>query len=1242
MDFYRICESSAKNDVLEVYPDFQVCRSRDIMIRGKSFYAIWDESRGLWSTDEYDAQRLLDADLESYAADARRRNNGTVRVRYMGNFSSGSWAMFRKWQSNISDNARELDSSLTFDNTPVRKEDYASKRLPYSLEPGDYSAYEELISTLYDPEEREKLEWSIGAIVSGDSKDIQKFVVLYGAAGAGKSTILNIIEKLFEGYTVPFEAKALVGSNNQFALEAFRSNPLVAIQHDGDLSRIEDNTKLNSLVSHEVMVVNEKYKTPYAARANAFLFMGTNRPVKITDAKSGIIRRLIDVSPSGRRIPHARYFELMSAIDTELGAIASHCLEVYRARGRNYYDGYKPVNMMHRTDVFYNFVEDSFVEFSGPDGITLTRAYDMYKAYCEATLVEYKMPRHVFREELKNYFEHFEERARVGGERVRNHYSGFLKSKFNTAERVPEPVEEYKITLDRDSDILDRLLADCPAQYANENGTPSMRWANVTTTLKDLDTRRLHFVQVPEDHVVIDFDLKDEKGGKDAALNLEAASEWPPTYAEYSRSGAGIHLHYTASGSLECLASEYAPGIEVKIYRGSSALRRVRLANNGRGVSRISTEALPHKEARVINHKRVGSDKALRELVERNLRKEIHPGTKPSVDFIKKVLDDAYDDGLQYDLTEMRPRVLAFAANSSHQAAYCISQVSKMKFSSDHDIEDYQDSASDGGSDPLVFFDVEVFPNLFVVCWKQQGGETVRMVNPKPSEIETLLGSRLVGFNCRRYDNHILYAAYMGYSNEALFKLSQSIVGGDRNAFFPEAYNVSYTDVWDFSSKKQSLKKWEIELGLPHKELGLPWEDPVEPTMWERVAEYCGNDVLATEAVFTHLSADWEARKVLSMISGLPVNSSTNSHTARIIFGTDKSPQAQFVYTDLSELFPGYKYSFGKSSYRGEDPSEGGYVYSEPGIHRNVALLDVESMHPTSIERLNLFGPYTKRFSELKSARVAIKHGDMGKVSTALDGAFKPYLDDGGDAGALSHALKIVINSVYGLTAARFENKFRDPRNVDNIVAKRGALFMIDLKHFIQENGYQVVHIKTDSVKIADADEKIISEVQAFGQSYGYKLEHEATYDVIGLVNDAVYVAHDEDGWHATGAQFLHPVVFKSLFSNEEIVLEDYFETKSVTTALYLEYGDEENPDRVFVGRVGRFAPVLSGGGRLVREKDGKFYAAGGTKGHAWALSDAVRSVAQIDMSYSQKLVDAARAAFDNYGGYDELIRDTR
>lgn len=1246
MDFFRIREREVqrgKQTILEIYPDFVVGRSKDLMVRAKNFYAVWDEDLGLWNTDEYRVQELVDQELESYSKRRKDEYQGKIVVKSLRDFSNGGWKQFRSYLQNVSDNAHQLDNDLAWSNTEVKKKDYVSKRLDYPLEPGDYSAWIELMSVLYEPEELQKLEWAIGSIVSGDAKDIQKFVVLYGAAGTGKSTVINIVQKLFKGYYTTFEAKALTTQSNAFSTEMFKSNPLVAIQHDGDLSRIEDNTKLNSIISHEEMTINEKNKPMYTARLNSFLFMGTNKPVRITDAKSGIIRRLIDVRPTGHRVSPKHYHVLMSQIGFELGAIASHCLDVYRNLGKDFYSAYVPVGMMMQTDVFFNYVEAYFDVFNEQEYTTLQQAWDLYKEYCTEALIEYKLPRYQFREELKNYFDTYEDRARIDDQQKRNVYIGFDKTRFGLAPPVEEP-PVISLVLDQTESLLDEFLADQPAQYSTKDGIPERKWADVTTVLHDLDTRREHYVRVDPSHIVIDFDLRGEDGSKSAERNLEAASQWPPTYAEFSKSGSGVHLHYIWDGDCapEDLGRVYAEGIEIKVYTGQSALRRRLTVCNSVPVATISS-GLPVKEAKpVIDEKVVKSEKGLRDLIERNLRKEIHPGTKPSVDFIYKILEDAYLSGLPYDLTDLRPRVMSFAAKSTHQAAYCLGVVAKMKFKG----EERDNVEVKPDDDRLVFFDVEVFPNLFVVVWKFDGEENkcVRMINPTSQEVEDLFKFKLVGFNNRRYDNHILYGRYMGYSNEELYKLSQRMIDKSKNASFLEAYNLSYTDIYDFSSKKQSLKKFQIELGIHHQELGLPWDEPVETDMWDRVAEYCENDVVSTEATFHSRKADFEARQILASLSGLTVNDTTQKHAARIIFGKEKHPQDHFIYTDLSKLFPGYSFDAGKSSYRGEEVGEGGYVYSEPGIYRNVALLDVASMHPNSIRALQAFGDYTKNFTDILDARVAIKHGDFERARTMLRGALSPYLREGEDGADLAYALKIVINIVYGLTSASFDNPFRDPRNKDNIVAKRGALFMIDLKHFVQDKGFTVAHIKTDSIKIPDATPEIIEEVIQFGKRYGYDFEHEATYDRMCLVNDAVYIAHDQKGWHATGTQFAVPYVFKTLFSHEDITFDDLCELKTVTTSMFLHFGeDEDHGTYQFIGRAGSFCPILPGrgGGTLLREKEGKYYAVGGTKGYYWLEAEAVKALGQeadIDRSYYDKLVDEAVATIGQYGDAKEFI----
>lgn len=1347
LDFIKIKEKSTKIG-LEIYPAFIIKSSfDDLMIRGGDFYAVWNDYTQLWSTDEGVLINLIDSELEQYAKNYETRT-GTkpARVCYLWDSDSGSIDRWHKYcQKQLRDNYHSLDETITFANTETTKKNYISKRLKYPLKKGPTDAYDEIIGTLYSDEERHKLEWAIGAIVTGNSKNIQKFIVMYGAPGTGKSTILNIVQDMFDGYYAVFDAKVLGSSSNAFALEAFKANPLIAIQHDGDLSRIEDNTRLNSVVSHEEMTVNEKFKSTYVNRFNSFLFMGTNKPVKITDAKSGLLRRLIDVSPTGNKIPTKRYDILMNQVKFELGAIAYHCKYVY-LENPDAYNNYVPTSMMGASNDFYNYVLDSYDIFKRQNSTTLKAAYEMYKAYCDDSNVKYPLSKLLFKEELKNYFATFNERALLDqGERVRNYYEGFKLDKFiysgDKLEKIPEPILELNCT----ESLLDEYCADCQAQYGNEDEKPTFKWDNVKTKLRDLDTHKLHYVNLPENHIVIDFDLKDEKGEKSYDRNIKAASKWPRTYAEVSKGGAGIHLHYIYDGDTSALSRIYSDDIEIKVFTANASLRRKLTKCNDIPIATLNSN-LPLKEKgdKVINFESIKSEKGLRKFIIRNLNKEIHNATKPSIDFIYSKLEECYNSGMKYDVTDMRPAIMAFAVNSSHQSDYCLKLVAKMKFKSDEvsiDNQGYSD-------DELVFYDVEVFPNLFIVNYKRRNTDVVvRLINPTPQDIEQVLKFKLVGFNCRRYDNHIMYARLMGYDNEQLFNLSQRIIGKSANCMFGEAYNLSYTDVYDFCAKKQSLKKWEIELNkkaedpnskmddhvralckkIKHHELGLPWDQPVPEELWTKVAEYCDDDVIATQAVFEANQGDFTAREILAELAGGTVNDTTNSLTTKFIFGRNRHPQDQFMYRDLSQpvtelpddvlaflkeakpemmaepfdgplgksllpYFPGYKFEFGKSTYRGEEVGEGGEVWASPGMYGRSQTEDIGSQHPNSAIDECIFGPeYTRKFKEILDIRIHIKHGEYDAVRDAFGGKLAKYLNDKSTAKALAQALKIAINSVYGLTAAKFENPFRDPRNKDNIVAKRGALFMIDLRHAVEEQGYKVIHVKTDSIKIANPDDYILNFIVERGKRYGYNFEVEHIFDRICLVNNAVYIAkladddpEDPGKWTATGTQFAVPYVFKTLFSKEPIQFNDMCETKnSAVGPIYLDMNEsypdvtaeekqfknleskykkgelsdtlfenecaslreriEAGHNYIFVGKVGLFCPIKPGcgGGTLVCKRDDKYSAVTGTKGYRWLESEIVkqnRKEDDIDKSYYNKLVDDAVSTISEFGDIEWFI----
>lgn len=1293
VDFLRISTRSTKKGIVEVYPKFIVGKSSDLMIKGGDFYAVWIEDRGLWSTDEQDVIDLVDKELDNYAKECKSKYDDLIIVRYMWDSESNVIDTWHKYcQKQMRDNYYPLDTKLIFSNQETTKKDYASKRLNYPLECGDYSSWNELVSTLYSPEEKRKIEWAIGAIVTGKSKEISKFLVFYGAPGTGKSTIIEIIQRMFDGYYCVFKSVALA-SGKDFALEPFKNNPLVAIEHDADFSRIEDNTQLNSLVAHEKMIVNEKHKSLYEQKFQCFVISGTNKYVKITDAKSGIIRRLIDVRPTGNKIPYSNYIKLFNTIiNSELGHIAWHCKDVFE-EDPHYYDNYEPTLMMGESNDFYNFVLDAYTVFKNEDGTTLKAAWELYKRYCEDANVPYPYSMRMFKTELMNYFDSYEERVRVGEDWVRSYYSGFKSEMFVKGMTDADTIKAKKESQKEEADVklidfdvrpsnFDILCKDCPAQYSNDEGTPLKKWDNVRTKLKDIDTSKLHYVKIPENHIVIDFDLKDESGNKDFNKNLKEASKWPKTYAELSKSGAGIHLHYIYDGDVSKLNRLYSDDIEIKVFTGNSSLRRKLTKCNAETINHLGDVLPKRKEKAVLNFDAVQNEKALRTIITKNLNKEYHSATKPSVDFIFKTLEDAYNNGVNYDVSDMYNAVMSFAASSTHNAQYCIRLVNKMHFRSD------EPSSSVASEDqPIIFLDVEVFPNLFLVNWKKQGkdNKVVRMINPNSKEIENILKYRIIGFNNRRYDNHILYARFIGYDNQQLFELSKSIINSKskiNSGMFQEAYNISYTDIYDYASKKQSLKKWEIELGLHHQELGLPWDKPVPEAEWSKVAEYCDNDVISTEAVFEATKPDFEAREILVALANelcpsvhSTVNDTTNQLTGRIIFRGDKKPQEQFIYTNLAtgersdgtkdiHCFNGYEYKNGVSTYLGEEVGEGGFVWAAPGMYPNIITFDVASMHPHSAIALELFGPtYTKNFKDLVDIRIFVKHHDWDKVFSMMNGVLRKFINENADEASvkrLAYALKIAINSVYGLTSAHFANLFKDPRNIDNIVAKRGALFMCQLRHEIEDMGGTVVHIKTDSIKVSNPTEEIKNYILNRGKEFGYTFEIESIYTKFCLVNNAVYVARcsmdkengDKAGhWTATGTQFQIPYVFKKCFTHEEVKFDDLCETKEVKTSIYLDMNEdlpEGEHSLKFIGKVGLFTPIKKGfgGGLLVKEskkKDGSigYDAVTGTKDYRWLESEEVvkeHKENDVDISYYDNLVNEAIETISTYGDYEWFV----
>ena len=381
--------------------------------------------------------------------------------------------------------------------------------------------------------------------------------------------------------------------------------------------------------------------------------------------------------------------------------------------------------------------------------------------------------------------------------------------------------------------------------------------------------------------------------------------------------------------------------------------------------------------------------------------------------------------------------------------------------------------------------------------------------------------------------------------------------------------------------------------------------------------------------------------------------------------------------------FPGYEYKWvdgiterKQNMYRGVNLGFGGYVYYEEGIYTDVALLDVQSLHPHSIISMNKFGKYTQRYEEILKARIAIKNHDYETAGKMLGGAFKKYLTSDEEADKLAAAAKLILNSTYGFCSATFENPFLDSRDTNNIVACKGALFMKTLQDEVQKRGFTVAHIKTDSIKVPNATREIVEFIKDFAKPYGYDFDFEGIYDRMCLVNGSTYIAKyaspercmelhglvpkenkkHPGQWTATAKQFQIPYVFKTLFSKEPIDFKDLCEVKEVKTAIYIDMNEgltEGEHDYHFIGKVGNFCPIKPGrgGGVLVKSKkndDEKYDSVTGTlkpdkTPYRWLEAEAVKILGKeddIDKSYYRKLVDDAVDAISQYGDFERFVAD--
>lgn len=1271
-DLWRISKSeNPVKKTVSLKPEYNL-RGYDGVSKGKLAY-FWDGSA--WQDITESDTLLLKAIDDSLNETARKYLEQGESVSVISpQWNTSENKNFQHFVKSYTMNYdKEFNTRVVFDNEEVTRNMYTSTVLNYHPQDIPTPQFDKVMEVWF-PNSIEMIMWFVGAALLGKTDQIQKMVFIYGEPKSGKSSLLDIIDWLFQDYIHEMSVNGFTDTSDQFASGLFKNAPVI-VDRDADIKRIKNKVLFNKFISHESFSVNKKHVSPYDSRFTGILFAASNYVFDMGDpGKDGTARRVAPVYSKGARIPFNEYNIAMEQIkNVELPGIAQKAIDTFNRLGPGWSNDLEiDPDMMYKSNLAYQFIRDAYMDGRIGEVVKWKDIGDMYRDFLEDDSLNITNAKHRIREAMEQYYK-FADRRKING---KDYKSVFYDP--DVAKILGVSKQESNVTVSNtNSQSQDRLQpsftsefnyfehSSFPGQETNDKGNPKFPWDKVVTTAADINQRELHYIRAPKELIRIDFDAPTLEE------NIKLSTGYPETYGEISKSGKGVHLWYFYDGDdVETLVRRISPEVEIKINTGKAGVRRKFTHSNG--IEHISTmypADLSHKETSMLKdtENMFINEKALRTQIEKSLRKENTGSTITEVQFIAHLLDEALASGKDFDVKDLRQSVLAFATRSRHQAPKALEIFAKMKFSSKEEEQqrewnDEHQGYVDVPDDELVIFDIESIPDLFMVSYMQHHtGEPKTLIWYEPlgmritrEEIDELLANPLVGFNNLRYDNHIMYGAHLGKTPEQLYYQSKHLVThGDNSGTYNAAYQLAYTDLYDLIPDKMSLKKWEIEMGMKHNELDVDWEATTQENadrlgitveeFIETMAEYNRDDVMASDALLDYRYADFEARKMLAELTDMPVSTTTNNLSAAFIFGKDKRPQDKLIYTDLREQFPGYSYEYDPKTkkmvneYRGFDPSNGGFVYTNPGVWENVVELDVSSMHPHSAIALNYFGPYASRFEELVAVVGLLKHPtdeNLNQVKQMLGGALVPYIKPDTNYKGLRYSLKIVINATYGMSSAKFDNKFRSPKNVDNIIAKRGALYMIDLKYHIESLGYTVVHIKTDSIKVANANEDIIKDIQDFANSYGYDMEIAGLYDRMALIDKAQLIAHykdgDENDWHAIGAEFAQPYVYKTLFDRSKpLQEEDYLVTKTTKAGpMYL--GDE------FIGKAGSFYPSKSGL-ELTWLKDDKHNAVTGTKGYKWRLAEELTKN-DIDMSYFEEQLDGAIEKIKKVGDINKLL----
>lgn len=203
-----------------------------------------------------------------------------------------------------------------------------------------------------------------------------------------------------------------------------------------------------------------------------------------------------------------------------------------------------------------------------------------------------------------------------------------------------------------------------------------------------------------------------------------------------------------------------------------------------------------------------------------------------------------------------------------------------------------------------LVFDTEVYRNFFLVVfkdvntgeifsWEMAEGETLN----RKSLARFMRKHRLISFNGINFDMVVLWAAIAGLPCEVIKDIANDIIVGDMKPWdiedeykFKIARDLDHTDLIEVAPGKASLKIYNGRLhGKRMQDLPIEPDAILTPKQMDQIYDYCGNDLDATELLFTSLTKQLGLRKKMSVEYGIDLRSKSDAQVAEAVIKSEVS-----------------------------------------------------------------------------------------------------------------------------------------------------------------------------------------------------------------------------------------------------------------------------------------------------------------------------------------------------------------